>query len=262
MSSLLVRDNNAQISRVTTLALPKTFHRDFVEDKRSVYWDNGLSKSWPCNEPTQSVATQRVAELSRHKDLSRHKMYPDKLSAVSVVSRAAQGAEPTTRLEALAQPKQPPRAYAPPRAPQSVVTRGAQQAEASARLEALAKPKAPRESALRDGTEFEWCEWQSNVTDAAKKATASERVEALAVPKQPVKDYMGSKSPFWHANSDVKMYTASERLATLSNPVKHPTVNEEDRSVWKVRVGAMLAVPSERVEELAKPLPRKQRTKK
>ncbi|KAK3087804.1 hypothetical protein FSP39_010808 [Pinctada imbricata] len=127
-------------SRISVLAAPKRVPREFLEDRRSVYWvDREPPKAGP-NGVTVVVATARVQELARHRPpVTEWK--GDRPTPVWPVRKGALKASAAPRLLDLCLHKEPHPRYQFDRTAYMQVAPGATSASASGRLEDLAKPR-------------------------------------------------------------------------------------------------------------------------
>ena len=133
--------NSLTGNRTFLLSQPKPIPTGYVEDRRSVYWDNKATKDWNSgNLATTHNLTERQMQLINHKE--RHKEWQgDRPSPIWLVSKAAQNAQPSARVESLAAPKTHVKDFQGERSVYSAVSKAAKNATASARIEALSKHK-------------------------------------------------------------------------------------------------------------------------
>ncbi|XP_048589939.1 testicular haploid expressed gene protein [Nematostella vectensis] len=249
-------------SRIEQLAKPKPVPQGFLEDRRSVYWDNNLAKDWSNIQATTPALSERQAELCKSK--SMHKDYVgDRPTPIWTVSEAAKSASATERVETLANPKSTPKDYEPCRQVQSIVSEAAQNATPSERIEMLAKSKSYAPLNIKPNSEWDWSEWESDLTEAAKLANCSERVSTLANPKAPHRSYKDARPVIWEVSDTAKKALPSLRVQQLARPKSRSQYNEDyDANAWKVSPGAKVAQATPRIAELAAPIPRKVRSKK
>ncbi|XP_068705911.1 sperm microtubule associated protein 2-like [Montipora capricornis] len=258
------RDNVAAKSgsRIESLSRAKPVPFGFIEDRRSVYWDNNLGKDWDNIEPTKSVLSERQLQLIYSKQL--HKDYVgDRPSAIWPVSAAAMKATASGRVEMLSEPKALHQDYKPCRQVQTTVSEAAMKAEPSQHIESLSQPKTYAPLKIKSNSEWDWSEWESDLTEAAKNGTASERVLALSDPKPPHRSYKEARPVIWDVSQSAMKALPSLRVQQLARPKSCSQYNEDyDPNVWKVSQGAKSAQATPRIDELAMPIPRKVRTKK
>jgi len=249
-------------SRIDTLSRPKPVPVGFIEDRRSVYWDNNLAKDWDSIQQTQSVLSERQSQLVYSKQL--HKDYVgDRPSAIWPVSEAAMKATASGRVETLSEPKALHKDYQPCRQVQTVVSEAAMKTEPSQRMEALAQPKTYAPLKIKSNSEWDWSEWESDLTEAAKNATASDRVLVLSNPKLPHRSYKEGRPVIWEVSQSAQKALPSLRVQQLARPKSRSQYNEDyDANAWKVSQGAKSAQATPRIAELAVPIPRKVRSKK
>ena len=158
--------------RLSSLAEPKTFHRDFQPPKSVYTTVTGAAKN--------ASASQRVETLALPK---QYKELPIKLDSCwdwgeweSDLSKAALQCEPSGRIIQLAQPKSLNSAYKELRPVIWPVSAGAKKALPSIRVQQLARPKS--RSQYKEDYDCNW--WK--VTPGAKNARATPRIEELALP--------------------------------------------------------------------------------
>ncbi|XP_064597676.1 sperm microtubule associated protein 2-like [Liolophura sinensis] len=239
-------------TRIDLLARPKPTPTGFRQDRRSVYWVDYVP-SVASGGTTTCVASARVQELSRSKDLNKN-YKGDRPTPIWLVSSAAQNTSPSARTESLSQPKPLSPLYKAERSPYTIVTPGASRATSTARLDALSVPRQKSDLAtFRDPTE--------SVSSAALKATASGRVEQLAESKKLHPSYQEEKQIQWPVSDSAMKAIASLRLQQLARP-RSRSLLKDDYDPYKVTFAARHAHTTPRVEELAVPLPRKVVVKK
>lgn len=249
-------------SRIDVLSRAKPVPVGFIEDRRSVYWDNNFAKDWDNIQSTKSVLSDRQAQLVYSKQL--HKDYVgDRKSAIWPVSEAAMKATASQRLETLSEAKALHRDYQPCQQVQRLVSEAAMKAEPSQRTEFLAQPKTYAPLKIKSNSDWDWSEWESDLTEAAKSATASERVLVLSNPKMPHRNYKEGRPVIWKVSQTAQKALPSLRVQQLARPKSRSQYNEDyDANAWKVSQGAKAAQATPRIEELALPIPRKVRSKK
>lgn len=249
-------------SRIDILSRPKPVPAGFIEDRRSVYWDNKLAKDWDNTEPTKSVLTERQSQLVYSKQL--HKDYVgDRPSPIWQVSVEAMKATASGRVETLSEPKALHKDYKPCQQVQTVVSEAAMKAEPSQRIETLSQPKTYAPLKIKPNSDWDWSEWESDLTQAAKNATASERVHTLSNPKLPHRAYKEARPVIWEVSQSAMKALPSLRVQQLARPKSRSQYNEDyDPNAWKVSQGAKSTQATPRMVELAMPIPRKVRTKK
>lgn len=248
-----------QLSRYRRLATPKSLPTGFLEDRRSVYWENGIpAKDY--NKTTVCVLSPRQAQLVYSKRL--HIDYiGDRPSPIWPVSPSALTATPTPRLLQLARSKNVHPNYHPCRGVMTVVPRSALLVTPTHRLCHLAHHKTYSPLQIKPSSEWDWSQWASDVSPAATRAEASVRVVELSHAKQSDPLYKPCREVQWPVREGAKSHTASELTVKLSNP-KSRTSGDYNPRAWIVSRAALHAQASPRLSELATPLPRKCRQKK
>ena len=178
------------------------------------------------------------------------------------MSEAAKNAEPTARLETLSRSKTFHQDYDPPKSVYSVVTDAAKSANASVRVESLSKPKSA--AALpTNQTLWEWSEWDYMVSEGAKSASASDHTLRLSVPKKCHDNYKECRQVQWTISENTLKALPSLRVQQLARPKSRSQfIDHYDESSYKVSSAAKHAQATPRIEELCVPLPRKVRQKK
>lgn len=155
------------------------------------------------------------------------------------------------------------REYEPPKSVYSVVTDGAKSANASARVESLAKPK--NSAALQTNQSlWEWSEWDYSVSDAARTATPSDHTLQLAMAKKTHGNYKECREVRWAISETTLKALPSLRVQQLARPKSRSQyIDHYDENTYKVSAAALKhAQATPRLEELCVPLPRKVRQKK
>lgn len=249
-------------SRIEILSRPKPIPSGFIEDRRSVYWDNNFAKDWDNIEPTKSALSDRQLQLFYSKQL--HKDYVgDRPSAIWPVSKSAMQATASARVEDLSDPKALHRDYKPCRLVQTIVSEAAMKAEPSQHIESLSQPKTYVPLKIKSNSEWDWSEWECDLTEAAKNGTASERILALSDPKHLHRSYKEAKPVIWEVSQSAKKALPSLRVQQLARPKSRSQYNEDyNPNAWRVSQGAKSAQATPRIDELAMPIPRKVRPKK
>ena len=251
-------DNTKQYKRIGELSKPKPLPAGFIEDKRSVYSESKIVKE-NSSDPTKFLLTPRLDQLCQPKPY-HNSFAQDRPTPIWAVSGGAKGATASSGLENLAKPKSIHREWVEGRPVQTVVQQSALQANASQRLEALATPKRTT-SISQENHDWDYSEVSSKISPAAIKAIASSRVEALAQEKQTHPAYQPPCPVQSIVSANTMKAKASAHITTLARPKDRKEL-EENPNVWKVTSGAKAAQASQRVSDLAQPIPRKVRTKK
>jgi hypothetical protein len=178
------------------------------------------------------------------------------------VSAAAKNTEPTARLETLSKSKSFHQDYEPPKSVYSVVSDAAKSANASGRVESLAKPKDS--TALQTNQSlWDWSEWDYSVTEAAKSSTPSDHTLRLALAKKPHGNYKECREVQWAVSETTLKALPSLRVQQLARPKSRSQfIDHYDESAYKVSSAAKHGQATPRLEELCAPLPRKVRQKK
>lgn len=249
--------------RIDSLARPKPVTAQFIDDHRSVYWKNNISKDWDKNDKaTKFALSERLEQLVLPKPV--HKEWQgDRPSPIWLVNKSALKAQPSERLISLSSAKQHHREFQDVKPVYTVVSEAAKNATASQRVEMLAHPKQYTELAIKPDSGWDYSEWASDVSQAALKYEPSGRVLQLATPKDLNKGYEECRPVMWPVTRAAKKALPSIRVQQLSRPKSRSQYKEDyDCNWWKVAPGAKKAHASPRIEELSAPLPRKIRLKK
>jgi len=250
-------------NRIHSLARPKPVPVGFIDDSRSVYWNNNISKDWSKGDKnTRFSLTKRLEELTSPKPM--HKEWTgDRPSPIWLVSKNALGARPTHRLETLATSKRFHPEYHPKKSVYTTVTKAARGAIASDRIEMLANPKQYAELPIKPDSCWDYSEWKSDVSNAALEYTTSSRIQTLAIPKKLHSDYNESRSVMWTVTPGARRTLPTVRVQKLARPKSRSQYKEDYDSNWyKVSRGALCAQASPRVQDLSLPIPRKVRQKR
>ncbi|XP_062520313.1 sperm microtubule associated protein 2-like [Corticium candelabrum] len=248
----------AQTRRIDELSTSKAIPQGFLEDRRSVYWDRNIPKWRP--ETTNFVLSAHQEQLVCPKVL--HKEYlGDRPSPIWPVSKSAQKAKSTPRLEVLSQPKATHREYEPAREIQTVVSDAAKHAGCSDRLRTLCQHKTypNSEDELRN---WDWSTWESSVPQRAKTAEPSSHTLQLAEEKKPHPQWKPSRSVQWKVSRAALNHELSETSQKLAQPKERGQQEDYNPKAWKVSSASLQAQASARLQELCLPLARKMRSKK
>lgn len=247
--------------RLKTLATPKSLPAAFHEDRRSVYWDNGIpSKDY--SKTTAFMLSERQGQLAYSKRL--HPDYAaERSSPIWHVSRSAMTVEPSQRVLELSLPKMLHHNYWPPREVKTVIPSSALLIAPSSRLHELARHKTFPPLHIKSQSEWDWGEWESDINPAALSATPSQHICSLADPKQTPERYVGPRQVHWDVGKAARNHLASDRTTKLARPKnKHEDTADYDPQTYVVSRSALITQPSPRINQLATPIPRKVRTKK
>jgi len=245
-----------ELPRIESLARPKRLHQNYKDDRRSVYWVEREPLRCGPDGHTVSIATPRVEQLSRHKNVVPA-WTPHRPTPVWQVSRPAMSANPSQRIAQLSQHREPLSSYLFDRDPRWDITEGASQANFSQRVEQLAQPKN-REERFSNFDPY----WGYNigVSEAAKQGKATERLESLAHHKGYHKEFKDERPVQWQVSQEAIEAIASLRLQQLARP-RSRTMIKDDYDPYKISPSAKKTRPTPRIEELCAPIPRKCRTK-
>lgn len=178
------------------------------------------------------------------------------------VSPAAMKASPTNRLESLSYPKPFHKDYEPPKSVFSIVTAGAKSANPSKRVETLARHKnsvaLPTNQSLWD-----WSEWHSRVTSATKRASPTDHILRLSLPRRTPGGYKECRDVQWTISETTLKALPSLRIQQLARPKSRSQfIDHYDDNAYKVSSAAKHAQSTPRTQELCVPLPRKVKQKK
>lgn len=250
--------------RMASLARPKPLPAGFIDDRRTVYFENNkLVKSWENGDVnTKCDLTDRLEQLVQPKP--QHKEWEgDQPTPIWKVSAAAKQGNATKRLNFLARPKQHVSDWQPDRSMYSRISSAAKCAEPSARIEQLARHKVYAELTCNPDLLWDWGVGESEISQAALDCIASDRIQSLAVPKETHRGYKDPRNVEWRVSDAARATVPNARIQKLARPKSKSMYMEDYKpSWWKVSSGARLATANERLEELATPIPRKVRQKK
>lgn len=255
----MVEPPRKQYKRIDELARPKPLPAGFIEDKRSVYHESKIVKS-NHQQPTKFILTDRLDQLCQPKPY-HYDFAQDRPSPKWPVTPAAQKAAATSVVESLSKPKAIHRDWVEGRPVQTVVKTSAKSANASERLIQLSLPKKGAVNVVKEEPETPHNEVISKINPAALKAVATSRIEVLAQEKQTHQSYQPPCPVQSIVNPKTMKAKASAHIIQLARPKDRKEL-EENPNVWKVTAGAKAAQASQRINELAAPLPRKVRAKK
>lgn len=134
----------------------------------------------------------------------------------------------------------------------------AKNASATQRVEQLAHSKQYNDLPVKPDSFWDYSEWASDIPSAALNCTAHERVLELAMSKKVHKDYDGPRPVMWMVSNGAKAAIPSIRVQHLARPKSRSHYKEDYDPNWcKVPVSAKQACASQRIEELSLPIPRK-----
>lgn len=171
-------------------------------------------------------------------------------------------AEPTPRLESLSRSKTFHQDYEPPKSVFSLVSRAAKSANPSARVENLAKPKNSTELPTNQSL-WDWSKWDNTVSKAAQSVTPSDHTLRLSIPKKPHGNYKECREVQWTVSDTTLKALPSLRVQQLARPKSRSQfIDHYDESAYRVSGAAKHAQATPRLQELCAPLPRKVRQKK
>lgn len=245
--------------RISRLSSAKRLSASFSEDRRSIYWDNGIPRK-DFSRTTSFTTTERQATLAVPK--RAHSAYAsDRPSPIWPVSKSALQATPTPRCLELSLHKPLPPVYQPCKEVMTTIPPSALRVTPSPRLLQLSAHKTFPLSPIKPNSEWDWGEWSSEVSSAAKTAEPSARVLQLAASKAPPAQYRSCREVRWPVSEAARSYVASESLQKLSRP-RSRSEGDYNPSAYNISRGALVAQPSPRITQLATPVPRKCRTKK
>ena len=176
------------------------------------------------------------------------------------VSKGAQKAEASQRVQDLAQHRNCHRDYVPDRAVRTQVSKAAKTAKCSSRIEQLAKEKTYGALPVKESWEFDCFVWDPEISKAAKRARCSERLEMLAESKRYHRSFQAARPVMWSIDESSMKAIASLRIQQLARPKSR--AKYENYDPYKVTAAALHARSTPRVDELCMPIPRKVRQKK
>ena len=188
---------------------------------------------------------------------------PYRPSPIWLVSNAALKGKASDRVETLSAPKQHHKDFKPNKPVYSIVSDAAKNARANDRLETLAKPKQYQELPIKPDSCWDYSEWQSDVPKGALNHDATGRTLQLSMPKILHKDYKETRPVIWQVTPASRKALPSIRVQQLARPKSRSQYKEDyDSSCWKVSSSAKNARATPRIEELSLPIPRKIKQKK
>ncbi|KAL5493271.1 hypothetical protein EMCRGX_G014422 [Ephydatia muelleri] len=246
--------------RISRLSSAKRLSASFSEDRRSIYWDNGVPRK-DFSRTTSFAVTERQANLANHK--RAHSAYTsDRPSPIWPISKAALQTSPTPRCLELSTHKQLPSTYQPCKEVMTNIPASALRATPSPRVAQLSAHKTFSSSpGVKANSEWDWGEWSLDISAAAKKAEPSARVLQLSMSKVPPTQYRPCREVRWPVLPATRSYVATESLQKLARP-RSRSEGDYNPSAYNISRGALVAQPSPRITQLATPLSRKCRTKK
>lgn len=252
-------------SRIDFLARHKPIPAGHVDDRRSVYWVDRQ----PLGAPTAMAMTPRLEVLSKHRALvSQYKFNRDRKFAMDlepfykmIKPTSKNVPEASPRVTALSAHKNVVSEYKYDRELPSLTS---EVGSATARIEQLSRSKTelwrskggwPNEAMYYDVL-------PQPVSESAKKAAATPRVETLAEHKHVNTAFKPEKPVRWDIPEQTLKINASLRVCQLARPRSRSMIKDDDFDPYLVPKAARHAQITPRVEELAVPLPRKQRSKR
>eukprot|EP00794_Sanderia_malayensis_P011767 gene11767-12984_t len=232
--------------RIDTLSLPKPIPNGFIDDRRSLYWGrhDTIVKDWDSgNVATTFAISQRLQSLIEPKKI--HSQYAgDRPSPIWVVSKAAQGAACSGRVETLAEAKTVHRDFRPEKSVYTTVSDAAKNCGANQRIETLANPKRYRQLPIKPDSNWDWGEWDSEIPEAAKRGVSRSCIAIKSA-------------------DQAKNALPSLRVQQLARPKSRSQYKEDyDQNWYKVSPSAKMAHANTRLVELCAPIPRKVRQKR
>ncbi|XP_071804057.1 uncharacterized protein [Asterias amurensis] len=245
--------------RLDILSRPKQLPPGFREDRRSVYW---IDKLPPLSgsEGTTAFALNNWQEgLCRAKPVNSA-WRGEKPGPIWPVSKAAQNATASGRIEALSVAKSTVPGFTPERPIMTRVSDGAKKATASDRIEHLAKEKTYAPLKIRESFEFDCFIWDQEISRAARNARCSDRLEVLAESKRHHPNFQNARGIQWDVTDSAIKAIATLRLQQLARPKSRGKNDNYDP--YRVTGASLHARATPRIEELSMPIPRKIRQKR
>ncbi|KAF6031867.1 THEG [Bugula neritina] len=143
-------------------------------------------------------------------------------------------------------------------------TKASETSEASARVGELARSKTElwEKKGGWPNTKMFYEVLPQPVSQSARKAVATPRVEALAEHKKVPATFRPERPVRWDIEEQALTVNASLRVCQLARPKSRSMIKDDGWDPYIVSKAARYAQITPRVEELAAPLPRKQRSKK
>ncbi|XP_033104201.1 testicular haploid expressed gene protein-like, partial [Anneissia japonica] len=227
--------------------------------RQSVYFIDKLPLKPGPDGTTVFVLTPRQEQLCGHKVANpgyecdrSYPIWPVRKSALQYVA--------TSTIESLSLPKSVHREYVPERVVTTQVSKAAQKAEPSARIEQLAQEKVYHPLKIKESWEFDSYKWDPEISTAAKKAQASPWVERLAESRQTHPSYQYARTVQWPVEDPALKAIATLRIQQLARPKSRGKLDNFDP--YRVSPAARNARATPRIAELCLPVPRKVRQKK
>ncbi|XP_038051834.1 testicular haploid expressed gene protein-like isoform X2 [Patiria miniata] len=243
--------------RLDVLARPKQLPPGFREDRRSVYW---IDKLPPMPEGTTAFVVNGWQDaLSKAKPVNAG-WKGERPTSIWPVSKNAQKAEASDRLQVLSQAKTTVPSFVPERPIMTRVSQAAKNATASDRIEQLAREKTYVPLKIRESYEFDCFMWDQEISNAARNARCSDRLEALAESKRHHPNFQNARSIQWDVSESALKAIATLRMQQLARPKSRGKNDNYDP--YKLTTASLHARATPRIEELCLPIPRKIRQKR
>lgn len=247
--------------RIKSLAQYKKIHRDFIEDKRSVYWTDG-----PIKVQSQNKLTQNQKNLAQHK-LPHINYKGDRPSPIWRVSKRALRAKITDRQRVLAVAKAPHPLWLQDQPVQTRVSKRTMDAFPTDHILRLSMPKQADSRYLKPSISLEELGALKNEDRTTKiDENPPEWVNRLSSFKKSPNGYKPDRPVRWVINHGTKAAIITEHVDKLSKlqrigkrPGADPNVVDNPYAVSRA---ARRTEATGRINELAAPLPRKVRMKK
>ena len=249
--------------RIKSLAQYKKIHRDFIEDKRSVYWTDGPIKVQSTKKLTQNQKNLAQAKLP-------HINYKgDRPSPIWRVSQKTLKAQITERQKSLAIPKAPHPLWQQDQPVQTQINKKTMTALPTEHILRLSMPKQADSRYLKPSISLEELGALKNLNREVQQKideNQPEWVDRLSPFKKSPLGYKPDRPVRWVILAGTKNASITEHVDKLSKlrrvgkrPGPDPNVVDNPYAVSRA---ARKTEATPRINELAAPLPRKVRTKK
>ncbi|CAD5117581.1 DgyrCDS6339 [Dimorphilus gyrociliatus] len=257
--------NSPPSERIIHLSRPRKRQPNKTEHSQKIQWGN-QETLWPISDAARkATASPRILDLSRslsrqNDGMPQYYYSCGRNSTIWPISPAAQKYNPTERVRRLATPKNDRDDYIRQHVPLYFYGCGRNSSigntvkpssipQATDRVSALARHKDPE----KDYHYKREREVQTVVKDATLRAIPSPRIDDLSRPK-PRDGYECYRDPHWKVTDGARSATPSERIQYLCKPKTKIEGFHFDKSVETVvSKGALRAIPSTRIVELATP---------
>lgn len=250
-------------SRIQELALPKPINKNFIEDRRSVYWTDS-----PIRFHGKNKITDRQKMLAQPK-MSHPAHRSDRPSPIWIVSKGALKSNVSQRVTSLANPKKPHTEWEEDKPVFSIIRPSALKTSPTERVLQLARPKNADSRYIKPSIS----EYQLDILNQKrifKRLEADEEpkewVERLSHSKPTPKGFKKDRPVKWAIHNPTLKAEISTRVDALSKIRRVGKRGDELLNYvidpYAVSPASMKATATERIAELSTPIQRKMRAKK